>query len=159
MYLRVSKNIFIVSLYFPQSTVDSVSVWTQFDFSHGVGNQRMVQFSEYFPAFGRRLRLLLLRRVDTNELDLCLLIDPAEAISAVPTTFSFSADAYNPQSPLIPAATAEFPDVSNVYGNVAPAATSWAHTLSEFAGPVNPISHRAKFPSDQMVVHYIIKKY
>ena len=145
----------IVSLYFPQSTVDSVSVWTQLDIPHGVGNQRIIQFSEYLPAFGRRLCLLLLRRVDTNRLELCLLIDPAEAISAVPTTFSFSADAYNPQTPLIPAATAELPDVRSVYGNVAPAKDAWAHTLSEFAGPLNPISHRAKFPSDQMFVHYI----
>ena len=135
-----------------------MSVWFQFEIPHGVHDKLFNQFSEFFPAFERRLRLQLLRRVDTNTLQLCLRIDPAEAISAVPTTFTFSADAYNPQTPLIPAATAIHPDVPSVYGNVAPALEGWRHTLSEFAGPVNPISHRAKFPADKMVAHYVIKK-
>ena len=142
-----------------QSTVDSVSVWAWFEIPHGVGNQSISLFSEYFPAFKRRLCLKLQRAADTNTLKLCLSIDHDEAISAVASFFSFSAEAYTPQSSLIPVAKLGNPDVRDVYGIVAPAAIGWSYNLSKFAGPLSTISHRSKFPLDQMVVHYVITKY
>ena len=136
-----------------------MSVWAKLDIPHGVGDQNIVHCSEYFTAFGRRLRLKLQRKADTNTLELCLRIDPAEAISAVPTRFSYLANAYDPQTPLIVAATTNHPEWRPVYGNVAPALIGWAQNLSNFPGPLSPISHRAKFPADKMVVHYFITKH
>ena len=107
--------------------------------------------STFFSAF--ELQCL----ANTNTLELCLNIDPKEAISAVGTTFSFSADAYDPETPFAPVATAAQPNTRSLYGNKAPAREGWADQLSTFHGTVSPWSHRTKFPS--MVVHTIINKH
>ena len=135
-----------------------MSVWDHIEIPHGIGDQCISQYNEFFTAFERRFRLRLQRLSDTNTLQLCLYIDPSEPISARWSIYSFSAVAYDLEDPFIPISTNEDQPALRVYGNAAHASDGWAYDLSMFPGPLSPISHRRKFPSDQMMVHCIIKE-
>ena len=163
---RVSYVVFCICILF-QSKADavsnpsnSVSVWVQFTLPSKATDQAIGLYSEFFTAFGRRLRLKLQRLADSNTLKLCLGIDAIEVdAAAVATTYSFTVDAFDPSTPYTRACICASPDELSVYGSVAPARLAWAHRLAEFSDPCSGISHRGKFPSDQMVANFTITRH